>query len=266
MRVMWIVEAEVFPEELEVLRALGVNVKPWSSAWDPDAPPSFDGAAVIFRGSLGLADRLARNTSAAWRPGAFCRTQAFACSAWYPRAAKWSAQSDWLFTTASDFVADAESIYARFDATSLFVRPDSPLKPFSGRVVEASRVSLAALDHGFYYDDETIPVVVCPTKTIGDEYRFVVVARSVIAGSGYIADGRAAHDDVSGLSEARALAERIAREMEPPEPVYVLDICATPDGMRLMELNPFSGADLYGCDRGAVVEAVGAWLVASASK
>ncbi len=36
---------------------------------------------------------------------------------------------------------------------TVFVRPDSPLEPFSGRVLERGRISLQALDHGFYYDD-----------------------------------------------------------------------------------------------------------------
>jgi hypothetical protein len=30
------------------------------------------------------------------------------------------------------------------------VRPDSPLKPFSGRVLRSDQISLATLDRGFY--------------------------------------------------------------------------------------------------------------------
>ena len=40
------------------------------------------------------------------------------------------------------------------DPSRIFVRPDSPLKPFSGRVLDRDSISLAALDHGFYFDDE----------------------------------------------------------------------------------------------------------------
>ncbi len=59
----------------------------------------------------------------------------------------------------------------------LFAR--QPLKPFSGRVVDVVSLTLAKLDHGFHYDDDTIPVVVAPIQTIGNEWRFVMrIARS----------------------------------------------------------------------------------------
>ena len=44
-------------------------------------------------------------------------------------------------------------------AAPMFVRPDSPLEPFAGRVLARDKISLAALDHGFYYDDAYLPVV-----------------------------------------------------------------------------------------------------------
>ena len=45
-----------------------------------------------------------------------------------------------------------------------------------------------------------------------------------------------------------------------PEPVFVLDLCEHAGELRLLELNPFSGADLYDCDRARIVAAVGALL------
>ena len=52
---------------------------------------------------------------------------------------------------------------------------------------------------------------------------------------------------------AQALVDEMA---EAPEPVFVLDLAETPNGLRVVELNPFSGADLYACDPDAVVRAV----------
>ena len=48
--------------------------------------------------------------------------------------------------------------------------------------------------------------------------------------------------------------------MTAPEPVYVLDTCEVDREPRLLELNPFSGADLYACDTDAVVGAIDALL------
>jgi hypothetical protein len=38
--------------------------------------------------------------------------------------------------------------------------------------------------------------------------------------------------------------------------VYVLDVCESEGRLHLLDLGPFSGADLYACDREAVVWAV----------
>ena len=115
--------------------------------------------------------------------------------------------------------------------------------------------SISRLDHGFYYEDETLPVIVAPVANVGREWRFVVVDRQVIAGSGYNAEARSP-SAASENSKARELAAEIACSMEPPSPVYVLDICEVDDKCRLLELNPFGGADLYDCAPQAIVRAV----------
>ena len=45
--------------------------------------------------------------------------------------------------------------------------------------------------------------------------------------------------------------------MTAPDPVYVLDVCEADTGLRLLELNPFSGADLYACSGSEIVRHVG---------
>ena len=98
-------------------------------------------------------------------------------------------------------------------------------------------------------------MVVAPARRIGREWRFVVVDRTVVAGAGYRADGRRGAGGVTG-GVAWDYADRIARQMDPPEAVYVLDVAEVDDRLGLLELNPFSGADLYDCDLDAVVAAV----------
>jgi hypothetical protein len=153
-------------------------------------------------------------------------------------------------------VANPDKVLAQIGAPgSFFVRPDSPLKPFSGRVLQRERVSLAALDHGFYYDDLETPVIVAPVQEVGREWRYVVVAQKVVAGSAYSADGRTSlPDDPTG--EPWAFAATIARQIEAPQAVFVLDVCKVGGALFLLEINPFSGADLYACDPLAVVTAV----------
>lgn len=191
-----------------------------------------------------------------WRPGAYCETSAFRCSAWYGRAERWLLHQAWRATTVAALVdAPGKELSFLGDAPRFFVRPDSPLKPFSGRVVSRDRLSLSALDHGYYYDDTALPIIVAPVRAVAREWRYVVVGGQIAAGSAYLADRRT-HEADTSRSEAWRFAAQVARSMEPPESVYVLDVCEADGELRLLELNPFSGADLYSCDRVAVVAEV----------
>lgn len=247
----WVIERGVFGSGQDLsaaARAAGDRVVIWDDGWWSDGGwPALTEGPALFHGSLGNADRIRRELP--WSPGAFCDTGAFACSAWYPRAAPWLLHSEWTCTTAEALVASPPA------AAAFFVRPDSPLKPFSGRVLRREQLSLAALDFGYYYEDPALPVIVAPVRAIEREWRYVVVNGHVVAGSAYAAEGRAPlPDDPQGAPWR--FAEAVAAGLEAPEAVYVLDVCSSDGALRLLELNPFSGADLYACDPHAVVRAV----------
>lgn len=266
--VTWVLESDVFPQSdaglRRAIRDAGHIVVDWDDSWWSDGlPPSLGKSATVFHGSLGNADRIA--TELEWCPGSYCNTPAFCCSAWYDRARPWLLHADWRILPANVFVANAASIAADLGCSGrVFVRPDSPLKPFSGRVVEAASVTLATLDHGFYFDDDTLPIVVAPVRTVGREWRFVVVNGCIATGSAYDPATRSAVPDTVE-SNARSVAQTIAASLPPPADVYVLDLCEMEGTLRLLELNPFGGADLYACDSSIVVEFVAgaaheAWL------
>ena len=157
---------------------------------------------------------------------------------------------------ADDFVASAAEVAAAIGCGDrTFVRPDSPLKPFSGRVLEMKAVTLKALDHGFYFDDESLPIIAAPIRNVGREWRFVVVRASVVAGSAYDASTRSAVPD-QPHSEAWAFAQVVANDIPAPADAYILDVCECDGELRLLELNPFGGADLYACDATNIVLAI----------
>ena len=51
-------------------------------------------------------------------------------------------------------------------------------------------------------------------------------------------------------------AAQVAERITAPDPVYVLDVCEADTGLRLLEPNPVSGADLYACNGPAIVRHV----------
>lgn len=248
----WLVEHGVFGSGFDVTaaaRRAGHRITPWQDEWwGTEGWPRLGDEPVLFHGSLENAARIHR-AKLPWRPGAFCNADAFRCSAWYERARPWLLNADWEIV-AADRLVDAPPQY-----DPMFVRPDSPLKPFSGRVVERDRLSLAALDFGFYFDDRTLPVVVAPVRQVDREWRYVVADGQIVAGSAYAADGRRALPDAP-TAEPWSFAQTVASSIEPPEIVYVLDVCEAARELRLLELNPFSGADLYACNADEVVRAV----------
>ena len=135
----------------------------------------------------------------------------------------------------------------------VFVRPDSPLKPFSGRIVELEGLTLAHFDHGFYYDDAQLPVIVSPVRDIVEEWRFVVIAGQVRTGSGYQADGRT---PMAAEQLPLETAQEIVSNSEFDQPAFILDLCRSGDQVAVLELNPFSGADFYDSDPAAIVAGV----------
>jgi len=50
--------------------------------------------------------------------------------------------------------------------------------------------------------------------------------------------------------------EEVAAILSPPDPLYILDVCQCGNNLKLLEINPFSGGDLYTCSRAAIVAAI----------
>ena len=260
--VQWVFESGVFPtEQVQAFCKAAVGLGHWAVPWRDEwregllslPPPAHTPSLpFIFRGSLGNAVWVRENLP--WRPGAYCDVEAFRCTSYYPRAERWLlAGNKWRALPAQQFVDEALDQHLMH----FFVRPDSPLKPFSGRLLTRDEVSWEAIDYGFYYDNRDLVVVVSEPRSITAEWRYVVVDQRVVAGSAYAAQGRAALPDSPEGAPWR-FAQEVASALDPPEEVYVLDVCEADDRLHLLELNPFSGADLYACDPGAVVRAVSA--------
>jgi len=265
--VTWVLESAAFPDRhaalIAALDRAGHPIVQWDDDWWASGRwPRLGDGPVVFHGSLENAARI--RAGLPWRPGVFCDVGAFTCSTWYPRASAWLVHRQWRAIPAYLLAEDPVAAVRRLgDLDAVFVRPDSPLKPFAGRVLPVDEITLRALDHGFYYDDPTIPVIVAPVRAVGREWRYVVVDQQVVAGSAYTAADRSARADDPG-GEPWSFAGTIAAQLAPPERAYVLDVCEADGRLWLLELNPFSGADLYACAAADVVAAVSRAVAAAA--
>jgi hypothetical protein len=94
--------------------------------------------------------------------------------------------------------------------------------------------------------------LVARPKKIAREWRLIVAAGEVIAGSQYRSDG----GTTAGCpEEGTAFAAKMLRDVDwRPDPMFVMDVCDSEDGLRLLELNSFSCSGHYLADLATVVE------------
>lgn len=255
MQVHWLIETGVFERTAGgICEALDAASQPWTRYHDDitsaELPNSDD--PVLFWGSLGAA--YAERVADKWVPGAVGDVERFACSAYFEGLKGIPfANDDAVFSTVAQLAAAPQEVVAPLGGPDrVFVRPDSPLKPFSGRQLAVGEISLSALDHGFYYEDDRLAVVVSAPKAVQREWRLVVGDGAVVAGCEYVESREGVGTDVP--DGAQALAARVAEAEWQAAPLYVVDVGEVDGDYRVMELNPFSGADLYHCDPTAVVE------------
>lgn len=265
MKINWVLEREIFNDNhdrlAEAAIKAGHQVIAWDDRWwENHKWPALKDDPTIFHGSLENADKIALKRP--WCPGAFCHTHAFECHNWYEKAGPWLLHEKWTFSTVSEFISRPERFLVEIGSPKrFFVRPDSPLKPFSGRVLQSDTLSFEALDYGFYYDDRNLPIVIAPVSAVGQEWRFVVAGHKVLTSSSYEAANRT-ESNSERPAELLEYAKEIAEALLPPDPIYILDVCDSRGKFKLIEMNPFSGADLYGCDREVIVSAVEGILTA----
>lgn len=141
---------------------------------------------------------------------------------------------------------------AAFEAERMFVRPVADSKHFTGKVFaksefEAWRDTICApdADHGTSLTPQT-RIQLCVPSTIHAEYRFWVVAGEIVAQSVYRRGGAVFYASEVDHRLHDFVDARIA-EWSPHE-TFVIDVCDTPDGIRIVEINTLNSSGFYAAD------------------
>lgn len=127
---------------------------------------------------------------------------------------------------------------------SIFVRPDSILKEFTGTVVTLMNFDEKYKLMSFYDDVVTpeLPIIVSSVKKIEKEWRFIVVDNKIISGE-------------PCTDEALKFATEMAK-VNIPDRVWVLDICLSDLGYKVLEIGCFSFAEIYSNDLDEIIREV----------
>lgn len=218
---------------------------------------------ILFYGSLHVALQILGNKTQLglpWVPGIIGTLQNYYCAHYYPYLRKWLLNAHYCILPLKELsrrVAIAkEPLLDNLtrDDRKLFVRPDSPLKPFPGGVY--SRKELADLQ-GFmrrhYLDTPEMLVVIAPENEIEAEWRVVIAEGQVLSASQYKQFGKPYYQQ--GIpDDIQRLAEEVARCEWQPDPIWVLDLCWSKGSAYLLEINFLSCSALYKCDLSLIVK------------
>ena len=211
--------------------------------------------ASVSHGDIELVTRIRRERR--WTPGAFATVENFFWSSYACRYGEYLLNREYIMLPFRELERRREFLFRTVGRDDrIFVRPDSPLKLFTGQVVTKQTFDADLEFMAFYEFPIDSLVVVGAPREIEAEWRFVVADHAVVAGSRYksgeVLDYRPEYDD-----NALQLATTIAALEYQPDPVWVMDICRLRDGSyHLLEIGGFSFADLYECNKADVVRAV----------
>ena len=268
MKVGWLIDGELFDsyrdDLVAAIRAQGHDVKLVRAPSPPyhweDSGCSYRNSfaadrCVVAVGDIGLVSRI--ESEQRWVPGAFATIDNFYCSSYFCRYGEFLLNADYLMLPFGEMRRCKDFLFQSVGRDGrIFVRPDSPLKLFTGQVVAADSYEKDLEYLGFYEFPESSLVVVSAPQSIDFEWRFVVAEKAVVAGSQYRAHGKLDIRPDFDV-DAKQFAERVAATGDEPDPVWVVDVCKTSSGdYRLLEIGGFSFCDLYLTDKSAVVDAV----------
>src|SRR5262245_14559878 len=254
MTPIWLIEADVFGRSFEPVKA---EIRQQGLVWEIVQPGPFlnglvptvgghrltDGDCVVFSGTYPLMRHIQLNHR--WVPGGWCTAERFDCADYYPHFGRRMFNQDYAIHTIDVAQGQRDALFERFARDGrVVVRPCGVQKTFTGRCVDREAFALALEFAGY----SGASVLVSPPRPIAEEWRVVVANGRFVAASRYRSGGRL--DVAPGCPpEVRAYVEKLLAEVPfRPDPVFMMDVCASEGELCLLELNRFSFSGLDQCD------------------
>lgn len=136
----------------------------------------------------------------------------------------------------------------------LFVRPNSPLKPFPGSVYSRKELAdLQGLTRRYYLDSPDRLVAIAKVNEIEAEWRVVIAQGQVLSSSQYKQSGKF-HYQQGMPDEVKKLAQEVAKCSWQPDPIWVLDLCWSKGNAYVLEINFLSCSALYKCNLNPIIQ------------
>lgn len=252
----WLLEPEVFRQDskplMKALDDLGVEytVCKFGVPYE-EVLSGFHGPA-IFHGSLQFG-KLIRSMSSEIK--VYCTLSNYECVHYYPRFGEYLLNSDYIMLPLGDILRRKSWIFRTLAQGSLFFRPSSGYKTFTGLVLSEGELEKELPFWERQMDPQSI-VIAAPVRPISKEWRAVVVGEKVITAGQYRESGldvRIREVPEKVLNYAQDVVNSVHYR---PDPAWTIDVCESGDELKVLEVGSFSCAGLYACDYTAVIKAV----------
>ncbi len=256
----WVIQENIYSEEglaelVSVLDRYGLpysfhKVVPFVGELTPDVNP---GGPVIVIGAYSMI-HIAK--ARGWVPGVFSNEN-FDFQVW---RSSWGKECLNYTAKCVKFADVSLALMERQRNQPFFMRPTMDSKAFTGQLFEwrdyydwRNRVVELGEEDGSTLRGDTTVLVTTP-KNILREYRLWVVDGRVVTASLYKIGDRVRYD---ALVEQEVIdyGNRIASRWG-PDRAYVLDVCLTEYGYKIVEVNSLNAAGLYAANVGKLVAAL----------
>jgi hypothetical protein len=188
-----------------------------------------------------------------WIPGGWCSPENLDCGCYYTHFAQFLLNHRHTITTGEDSIRRSDELFEEFgEGGEVFARPTGVHKLFVGRRV--SRDTFATALAPTRYDPATTVLIARP-REIGREWRLVIAADQIVAGSQYAKTGARAIRPGCPDAVVDFVRTVLATVRWRPDDLFMMDVGESDGGLVVIELNSFSCSWLYACDFRAVVAA-----------
>ena len=241
-----------FPKMLSAVQSLGlpvidVEIVPFSTQ-PLDVPKD---RPVVFYGSTTLRDRVIAERG--WTPGVFYDPERFSFQALREH------YGEQLLNYDSEIVSVGEFSEEPSDEI-VFVRPTLDAKFITGGI--GTRLewaeNLAIYRNRVNGPKDSTLIQVSSPKEILKEWRMFIVDGLVISSSSYRIGDRM-NPSYPVPRKVIDMGLSLAADYS-PAPVFALDLCETPDGLKVVETNTMNCSGLYQCDELSLVLAINRFI------
>lgn len=250
---MWFVECSVFPkdEEERLIRCLDEVGLPHRELTGSDLRCGLPrlSALDVLRGSCWFISEASRTTS--WHRELWGSRSSFDYSRPAVRHPQWLLNDHFELLSFHELCWKREAIAAGFAGSPdrIFVRPDDGFKTFEGGLIKIDEFDDWIERCRLLQIPGATKVIVSPPKNIDAEWRCFILDGEVIGGSQY------KPTSVRNLPSAvRRFALDVDDSTNRPCRAYAMDVAATDQGWRVVEIGCLCCVAFYEADIGSIVE------------